>query len=253
MTTSTTRGKYAVFPQNKDAAELREDYSKLIQAGKKKFPTEYVSHWELACDKLAHAGYGALITLSYVRESPKIVNLLNAESAINLAPIVSLAAIKVNRAAAELLSKIAVLAAFELKSVPAFVSWLATIEQLIQSAPESVLPVLERMQKILSTLTPSQFQSWVIAGLRSTNDDTLRQIQYFSFADPESEKWFRHEAGDIVFTDLERRLKLYLLSLWNIQPPIRDLAPSMSPLSSRRITISNGVVQVPEVFPGFSF
>ena len=251
MTTSTTRGKYAVFPQSKDSVELRKKLKELIEAGKPKFPAEYFPHWEVACNKLAHAGYGTLITLSYVRQSPKLVKLLNAETAINLAPVVSLAAIKVNRAAAELLPKIAVLAAYELRSVPAFISWLETIEELIRSAPESVLPVLERMQKILSTLTPTQFRSWVLAGLRSTNDDTLRQIQYFSFADPESEKWFRHEAGDIVFTDLERRLKLYLLALWNIQPPIRDLAPSMSPLTSRRITISNGVVQVPEVFPGF--
>ena len=251
MTASTTRGKYAVSPQNKEPGDPDKGFVFLIEQGKVYFPQQYVSLWESACHKLAHAGYGSLIPLSYVRQSPKLIEFLSPEAAINLAASVSLAAIRVNRAAAELLPKAAVVAARELRSTPAFTSWITTIEELIQAAPESVLSVLERTQKIVTTLTPDQFRSWVLAGLRSTGDDTLRQIQYFSFVDPESEKWFRHEAGDVVFTDLDRRLKLYLISLWNLHPPIRDLPASSSPLSLRRISITNGVVRIPEVFPGF--
>ncbi len=251
MVASTTRGKYAVFPRSKESDSFDAELAELIQEGKSHFSKQYFPHWERACHKLAHAGYGNLITLSFVRHSPKLVNYINPEAAINLASTVSLAAIKVNRAAPELLPKAAVIAAHELRSTLAFNSWLETIEELIRAAPESVLAVLERTQKILTALTPQQFRSWVLAGLRSTGDDTLRQIQYFSFIDPESEKWFRHEAGDLVFTDLDRRLKLYLISLWNLNPPIRDLPPSSLPLSLRRISISNGVVQMPEVFPGF--
>ena len=251
MAASATRGKYAVKPQSQEPGDPDERLVYLIEKGKNLFPKQYQSFWETACNKLSQAGYGALIPLSYTRHSPKIVKLINAEVAINLAATVSLAAIKVNRATAELLPKAAVVAANELKSSHAFTSWLSTIEELIYHAPESSLAVLERTQKIVSILTPDQFRSWALAGLRSTGDDTLRQIQYFSFVDPESEKWFRHEAGDVVFTDLDRRLKLYLISLWNLRPPMRDLQASTSPLSLRRITISNGVVQVPEVFPGF--
>lgn len=251
MVASTTRGKYAVSPQGKEPGDPDERLVFLIKEGKSFFSSEYYPLWERACNKLAHAGYGALISLSYVRHSPKLVKTLNPEAAINLAASVSLAAIKVNRAAAELLPKAAAIAAHELKSAPAFTSWITIIEELIHNAPESVFAVLERTQKIVTTLTPDQFRSWVLAGLRSTGDDTLRQIQYFSFTDPESEKWFRHEAGDVVFTDLDRRLKLYLISLWNLRPPIRDLPASISPLSLRRISITNGVVQMPEVFPGF--
>ena len=251
MAASTTRGKYAVTPQSQEPGDPDERLVYLIEKGKNLFPKQYRPFWETACNKLAQAGYGALIPLSYARHSPKLVKSINAEVAINLAATVSLAAIKVNRATAELLPKAAVVAANELKSSHAFTSWVSTIEELIYHAPESSLAVLERTQKIVSILTPDQFRSWALAGLRSTGDDTLRQIQYFSFADPESEKWFRHEAGDVVFTDLDRRLKLYLISLWNLRPPMRDLQSSSSPLSLRRISISNGVVQVPEVFPGF--
>ena len=251
MVASATRGKYAVQPQSQEPGSPDERLVYLVGKGKVLFPNQYQVLWERACNKLVHAGYGALIPLSYARHSPKLVKILNPEAAINLAASVSLAAIKVNRAAAELLPKVAVVAADELKSSHAFSSWVTTIEELIHHAPESSLAVLERTQKIVSALTPNQFRSWVLAGLRSTGDDTLRQIQYFSFTDPESEKWFLHEAGDVVFTNLDRRLKLYLISLWNLRPPIRDLPASTSPLSLRRISITNGVVQVPEVFPGF--
>lgn len=251
MTASTARGKYAVSPQIQEPGDPDKRLTFLIGQGKTLFPKQYHEYWERACNKLAHAGYGALIPLSYARHSPKLVKLINSEVAINLAATVSLAAIKVNRATAELLPKAAVIAASELRTSHAFSSWATTIEELIQHAPESSLAVLERTQKIVTTLNPDQFRSWVLAGLRSTGDDALRQIQYFSFKDPESEKWFRHEAGDVVFTDLDRRLKLYLVSLWNLCPPIRDLPASTSPLSLRRISISNGVVQMPEVFPGY--
>ena len=251
MGVTTTPDKHAASSLSQEPGDPGERLSFLIDQGKAFFPTQYRSSWERACNKLAHAGYGVLIPLSYVRHSPKLVTILNAEAAINLAAPVSLAAIKVNRMAAELLPKAAVIAAFELRSIQAFSTWILTIEQLIHQAPESSLAVLTRTQKIVSTLTPEQFRSWVLAGLRSTGVDTLRQIQYFSFTDPESEKWFRHEAGDVVYTDLDRRLKLYLIALWSLRPPIRDLPASTFPLSLRRISITNGVVRMPEVFPGF--
>ena len=251
MVASTTRGKYSVLPQTKEPGDPDKRLVHLINLGKTFFTKSSFPHWKQACEKLESAGYGTLIPLSYARHSPKLVDLLDSKAAIELATIVSLAAIKVNRAASELLPKAAVIAAHELHSIPAFNTWVNTIQELILSAPESVLPVLERTQKLMSILTPDQFRSWVLAGLRSCGEDKLKQIQYFSFTDPESEKWFRHEAGDVVFTDLDRRLKLYLISLWNLRPPIRDLPTSLSPLSSRRITISNGVVQIPEVFPSY--
>ncbi len=251
MSTSTTRGKYAVFPASKELGDANKEFLPLIEQGRESFPVHLVNVWVEACHKLANAGYGALIPIAYARYSPKLAVTLQPEAAINLVSLVSLAAIKVNRAAAELLPKAALEAATECKSTTDFSVWQITIEELVHTAPESVLPVLERTKTILSVLTTDQFRSWVIAGLRSTGDDTLRQIQYFSFNDAESEKWFRHEAGDVVYTDLDRRLKYYLKSLWNLRPPIRELSASTSPLSLRRISITNGVVQIPEVFPGF--
>ena len=103
MATSTTRGKYAVFPQSQESASSKIKLKQLINEGKSRFSKEYFPHWEVACNKLANAGYGSIIPLSYARHAPKLVKPLNAETAINLATVVSLAAIKVNRAAAEML------------------------------------------------------------------------------------------------------------------------------------------------------
>ena len=109
MAASTTRGKYAISPHiQKSTIEPGDPDERLIfliNEGKRLFPIEYYPLWETACNKLSHAGYGALIPLSYARHSPELVKTLNPEAAINLAATVSLAAIKVNRAAAELLPK----------------------------------------------------------------------------------------------------------------------------------------------------
>ena len=183
----------------------------LIDKAQSKFTKEFHLEWKNACYRLFNAGYGKIVPLSYARHSPKLIEFVNNDCIILLASSVSIAAIKTNRAAAEMLSTSAVIASKNLKSSSAFISWLKTIEEIIKFAPESLLPTLERMEKILATLDHIRFRSWVITGLRSSGDDTLRQINYFTLLDPESEKWFRHEAGDIVLTDIQRALKLYLI------------------------------------------
>ena len=252
MTASTMPDKDGIRTQEQEPGDPDKGFAYLIDQGKNIFPSQYVASWEAACRKLYHAGYGSLIPLSYARHSPKLISFIHPEAAINLVNTVSLAAIRISRAAAEMLPVVAVDAANEFRSTPAFNLWVDTIGEVIKSAPESVIHILQNTKKIITTLSPQQFHSWVITGLRSTDDDVSRQIRYFSFADPESEKWFRHEAGDVVFTDLDRQLKFYLISLWKLQPPIRDLPLSSLPLSSRRISITNGVIRVPEVFPGFN-
>jgi hypothetical protein len=252
MMTSTGQEEYKLKSQEQEPGDPDKGFIYLIDQGKKYFPTEYVSNWQNACHKLYHAGYGSLIPLSYARQSPKLVKFVHPEAVINLVNTVSMAAIRIDRATAEMLPIVAVDVAKKFRSTPAFNSWIETIGELIKSAPESVIHVLRGAEKIITTLSPEQFHSWVITGLRSTGDDVVRQIRYFSFTDPESEKWFRHEAGDIVFADLDRQLKFYLISLWRLRPPIRVLPLSNSSLSSRRISIINGVIRVPEVFPGFN-
>lgn len=250
MTTPSSENKYQEASPNNEPGDLQERFFYLINQGEPYFPGDYFHQWQQACHKLMHAGYGPLTPLSYIRESAKLAYILSAEVAINFASLVSLSAIKVNRATSELLPKSAVIAAQKLNKVSAFLAWMKTLEELIKSAPESVLIVLQQTEKILATLTVEQFKSWVLAGLHSCKDDKHRQIQFFSFQDAESEKWFRHAAGDIVFTDIKLRLQLYLMSLWKISPPIRALPASTSSLASRRISISNGIVRIPEIFPG---
>lgn len=234
-----------IEPGNPDDA-----YRYLIDNAKSVLDDDYFPEWEKACERLTNAGYGAIVPLSFARHSPKLTKFVNNHSITLLSSAISLAAIKTNRAAAEMLSKSAVIAAQKYNSDSAFISWLNSIEEVIKQAPESLLPMLERMDKIVMTLDHNRLKAWVIAGLRCTDNDTLRQINFFSLTDPESVKWFRHEAGDIVFTDIERTLKLFIISLWAIDPAIRNLPISSSPTLGRRISISNGVIRMPEVFSG---
>ena len=67
MVASTTRGKYAVLPQSKEPGDPDERLVFLIEKAKSFFPKEYYPLWKQSCNKLAHAGYGTLISLSYAR------------------------------------------------------------------------------------------------------------------------------------------------------------------------------------------
>ena len=61
------RGKYATLPHRKEPGDPDKRVVFLIKEGKSFFPNEYYPHWERACNKLVHAGYGSLIPISYAR------------------------------------------------------------------------------------------------------------------------------------------------------------------------------------------
>lgn len=243
---------YILLPQDKEPGSPDEAFAYLINKGKLALPADYFPEWKDTCDRLYQAGYGSVITLSYLRHSPKLANYIQCNAITKLSITISRAAIKTNITAAENLSIAAVIAARQYKSTSSFVSWLTTIDNIIDNAPESLQYVVEIMGKIVSSLDRVRFNSWVIAGLRISAKDVSRQISFFSLNDSESEKWFQYEAGDIVFSKIERSLKLYLLTLWGLNTSMVNSPTTSSQLRLNRISINNGVIRVPEVFSGVS-
>jgi len=223
----------------------------LTPAVRRAFPEDLAARWLRACRKLMHAGYGEAIVTAYVRNTPAIAEILGPEVAIELVESVSAITIKAKRKAGELLPWAALKAAERLKNEQLFRSWLGVIERFAALAPESVVPVLESMETLLSNLNVSRLEAWVLAGVRSGGGDAERRLRFFTFADPQAKLWLQRESGEVVFTDMERRLKAYLIALWRLRVPIREPSPSASEQSRRRVSFDRGLILLPPTFPGY--
>jgi len=223
----------------------------LTPAARRAFPEDMAARWLRACRKLEQYGYGDAVVTAYTRASPAIAEILGPEISIDLVERISTVTIKAKRKAGELLPWAALKAAERLRNERLFRSWLGVIERFAALAPESVVSVLEKMDRLLAELNVSRFEAWVLAGVRSAGGDAERRLRFFTFADPQAKRWLQRESGEVSFTDLERRLKAYLIALWRLRVPIREPSPSASEHARRRVSFDRGLILMPPAFPGY--
>ena len=223
----------------------------LSASARKAFPEDSAARWLRARRKLTDAGYGRAVCDSYTNYSIACARIVGPEPAIELADVVSVVAIKCGRKAAETLCFAAERAAVRLEDPPRFRSWLSLMQRFTALAPESVGSVLSRMDELLSQLNVSRLESWLLAGVRSAGSDAERRLHYFSLEDHEAQRWLQREAGEIVFGDVEKRLKGFLTALWRLRVPVREPHKSAPEQSRRRTSFDRGLIRIPASYPGY--
>ncbi len=219
---------------------------------KQAFDDPDMARWLRACRKLGQAGYGTGVIGAYERYSPPLAQRIGADCAIGLADVVSSVAIKAGRRAAECLPAAAIKAAERLEDDEArFRSWMGLIERFADLAPESVEPVLLKMDTLLSRLNVSRLEAWILAGVRAAGTDRERRLSFFTFEDAEASRWLDHESGSVVYSDMDSELKAYLTALWGIRIPMREPPAHAPEQARRRASFSQGLIRIPSSFPGY--
>lgn len=216
------------------------------------FSGVHMEPWLRACRKLAYAGYGAAVLDSYVRNAVEVARLVGPERAIALVDGVSSVAIKSGVKAAEVLPAAAVKAAVRLdKDEARFRSWLGLMERCADLAPESMFMILAKMDTLLSQLNVSRLEAWILTGIRSAGADPQKRVAFFSFENPQAERWLNHESGSVVYSEMDRELRAYMAALWGIRVPMREPSVHATAQAQRRAGFGPGHIRVPSSYPGF--
>ena len=116
------------------------------------------------------------------------------------------------------------------------------MERFADLAPESVEPILQKMDTLLTRLNVSQLEAWILAGVRAAGIDSEQRFSYFTFEDAEASRWLDHESGAVVYSDVVCELKAYLTALWGIRSPMREPSSSAPEQNRRRSSFSQGLV-----------
>lgn len=215
------------------------------------FPDAYAAAWLRAVVKLRDAGYGQSVVGAYELHGPRIAALVGPELTIAMADLVSTLAIRSGRRAAECLSVAAEDVARRYGDATAFARWLAIVTRFAGLAPESAASVFERMDTLLARLSLDALEGWLLAGIRSAGNDVERRREFFLIGHPEAERWLRREAGEVIFADMDRRMKAYVDALFGVRVPIREPAAAAAEATRRRTSFSEGLIRMPPTFPGF--
>jgi hypothetical protein len=226
----------------------------LMQAmrhGASAFGSECRDAWIVACRRLAGAGYGGAVAENYACLSPEFAALASPGVAIELAGIVSGAAIRAGRRAAEQLPRAAIEVAEKLGAGKCG-RWLRLVEWMLGAAPESLATLLEQMPGLLGQTDIEGLEAWVRIGVRVADGDPERRLRFFRLEDADSRRWLQRQSGQVGFLDMEARLKPFLVALWGDAPPLRETPPNAPPQARRRPGFDGSVVRLPTNFQGFS-
>lgn len=215
------------------------------------FPEPFLAPWLRACRRIQGAGYGASVERAFDAGGKACAQALGPEAGIELADVASSVAIKSGRHAAELLCQAAAQAAQRLGALNRFRNWLSLMQRFAGMAPESVEVVLQRMDSLLGQLKVSGLEAWLLAGIRIGGGDPDHRYAFFSLEDPDASRWLLREAGDLVFTDVDRRMKAFLASLFKVRVPVLVPAGPVAMTSRRRSSFGSGVIHIPESYPGY--
>jgi nitric oxide reductase NorD protein len=122
------------------------------------------------------------------------------------------------------------------------------LSRLAREAPDCVGLAAVNALTILQALGPNGLADFVSLGLKGAGRDKARRASFFALTDPLAVRALAR--GGEGFTLHERRLKLFATALWGRAPILRPFPISPGRPPARRSSLSDGVVLLPESFPG---
>jgi nitric oxide reductase NorD protein len=120
---------------------------------------------------------------------------------------------------------------------------------LAREAPDCAVAAAANAGAIIRAVGSEGFASFVALGLKGAGRDKVRRAAFFALTDPLAQRALASGIGG-GFAVHERGLKLFATALWGRAPKLRPLPLTPGRPPARRFSLSDGVLLLPETFPG---
>jgi hypothetical protein len=159
-------------------------------------------------------GRGCNLVVAWLENAPLVAKEVGEDVVADLATTALTLASKTSGAVIEVMLASAPTAANRLGDSILFQKYLQFINNLLAQAPRGVRPMLENLEKLFSQLTLGGLRRWAMWGAHAHRTNYEEQIKYFSLETKESQAVMQKERKGTLFVDVQRRINLYLRSLW---------------------------------------
>lgn len=202
--------------------------------------------------EVATAGLGWSAVLAYLRELPGVAREVGEDAAFTSIDKALTVFSHTNPRTAELVFSTLIVAARRLRDRALFLAYLEFLGELSALAPSAIEPILARLDRLLEQLTFEGLRRWALLGVQSHLRDEKVQAHYFQLESEEGRNLLRAEGDGTVFSDVERRLSLYLRALWGRDIKLRPVIHTKGASGGRRSTLDGNLVRLPQSYRGFA-
>ena len=226
----------------------------LVQASwleaSRSFSAKGIARYLEGAKEISTAGLGWGAVLTYLREMPALARDVGQEAAFKSIDTAMTVFSRTDAATAEQVFGSLNIAARRLGDPALFVAYLEFLSELANSAPLGVAPIVARIDQLLVQLTLDGLRRWAMLGVQAHMNDEKVQARYFQLESEEGRSLLRSEADGTVFSDVERRLSLYLRALWGRNIRLRPVIHTTGASGGRRATIDGTLVRLPQSYRG---
>ena len=200
---------------------------------------------------LKSLGRGVDLVISFIESAPIVAKEIGEQAVPDLHSI----AIKMySRTSSEVIALVfstAPTAANRLGEIDLFKAYLGLLNNLVAKAPRAIRPFLESLDVLLWQLTLGGLRRWTTWGVSAYRDDFEAQTEYFSLQSEQAKAILKQEQRGVLFVNVQRRLNMYLRSLWGRDFFIRPTSGDYETREGYRPYIEHYFIHLPDAFDDY--
>jgi len=200
---------------------------------------------------LKSLGRGTDLVVSYIEAAPLVAKEVGEQAVPEL---LSTSIQMYSRTSAEVLSLVfstAPTAANRLGELDLFKAYLSLLNNLVAKAPRAIRPFLENLDILLGQLTLGGLRRWIAWGVSAYRSDFEAQAEYFGLNSEQAKAVLLQEQRGVLFVNVQRRLNMYLRSLWARDFFIRPTSGDFESREGYQPYIEHYFIHLPDAFDDY--
>jgi len=201
---------------------------------------------------LKSLGRGTDLVISFIESAPLVAKEIGEQAVPEL---LSTAIKMYSRTSATVLSLVfstAPTAANRLGELDLFKAYLSLLDNLVGKAPRAMRPFLENLDVLLGQLTLGGLRRWIAWGVSAYRNDFEAQADYFGLNSDQAKAVLLQEQRGVLFVNVQRRLNMYLRSLWGRDFFIRPTSGDFETREGYRPYIEHYFIHLPDAFDDYA-
>lgn len=201
---------------------------------------------------LKSLGRGTDLVVAYIESAPLVAKEIGEQA---VSELLSTAIQMYSRTNAEVLSLMfstSSTAANRLGELDLFKAYLGLLNNLVAKAPRAIRPFLQNLDVLLGQLTLGGLRRWIAWGVSAYRNDFEAQAEYFSLKSDQSQSVLKQEQRGVLFVNVQRRLNMYLRSLWGRDFFIRPTSGDFETREGYQPYIEHYFIHLPDAFDDYA-
>ncbi len=186
--------------------------------------------------------------VSYLENAPTILGRLDESVLPGLLRTAVVIRTRCGDLGVDQLFSLGPLAAERMGEARIFSAYLSLVQELAALAPQAVTVFFDHLPTLLEHLSIEGLQRFTRLGLQAHARDRESQRKYFALDSTDALAILKLEGEGTLFTQVERRLQLYLRALWGEDLRMRPKARKDKQIERHRPFIDAGSIYLPDAY-----